>query len=203
MPAKLDRYVNLRWALDELFGRGLRSLRYLEVGTYDGRRAAQLLRHWNRMPGGPPAAYYGFDFFEDLTPEMSRAELSKSRPPPSLDAVRSMLRDTGAAVSLYKGNTRDTLPRIAPELPLMDLVFVDGGHSLETIASDWAALQPVIGEKTVVLLDDYYVGKDDFGCAALVGGLPIDFRVRLLDPVDTYEHTGLSIRMVRVVKDPA
>jgi hypothetical protein len=195
MARPVDRYTNLFIALDEIRDRALLpEIRILEVGTYDGSRARQLLDYW-----GSGTHYHGFDLFDALTPEMSAAEMSKSRLPPSRAAVRARLDRVGSSISLYQGNTRETLPSVVPTLGPMDLVFVDGGHSLDTIASDWSALQPAIAPGTVVLLDDYYENRDDFGCKRLVRGLdPARFRVTLLDPVDHYDHTGLDIRMVRV-----
>lgn len=197
---KTDRYANLDEALALLAGRGVRVLRFLEVGTYDGRRAAGLLTRWRaRYAPGEVPAYYGFDLFEDMTPALSRDELSKSRLPPRRDEVRRTLLRAGADVLLFRGNTRDTLPVAATSLPAMDLIFVDGGHSLETVASDWDAVKGLLAPHAIALFDDYYLNRDDYGCRPLVDALsPGEYRVTLLDPVDRYEHTGLAIRMVSV-----
>jgi predicted O-methyltransferase YrrM len=183
-------------------------LRYLEVGTYDGARACRLLKAWIERAPSAAATYHGFDLFEHLTPELSKAELSKSRLPPSQAEVLQRFRrevPDRVYLHLHQGNTRDTLPLAAKNLVAQDLIFLDGGHSLETIDSDWAALQPVISHQTTVLLDDYFENRDDVGCQRLVKRLQAEpklWNVTLLDPLDRVEHTNLDIRMVRVQRRP-
>jgi hypothetical protein len=206
----IDRYQNLFRTLDELGAAPELGghLSFLEIGTYDGVRAAQLLNHWLRNGDRRTASYVGFDLFENLTPEMSRAELSKSRLPPSR---REVLKRMGAALPkadrwrlrLLPGNTRETLPAFVAALGAGDrpsLVFMDGGHSPETVASDWACVRRLLGPRAVALLDDYYENREDFGCKPLVDGLAADpsLAVRVLDPADHVESTGLVIRMARV-----
>ena len=112
------------------------------------------------------------------------------------------LKRAGAKAMLYKGNTRVTLPRAAETLKPMNLVFQDGGHSLETTASDWEFAHRLLSPGGIYLFDDYYENRDDFGCRRLVETLARNpaYRVRLLDPVDYYDHTDLSVRMVRVTR---
>src|SRR4051794_24682948 len=87
--------------------------------------------------------YHGFDLFEMLT----EAELVKefSLRPPSRAEVQQRLERTGANIHLHQGYSRDTLKAWRPgngaNHPI-DFLFIDGGHSLETIASDWQDLTP-------------------------------------------------------------
>jgi hypothetical protein len=199
-----DRYQNLQNAMEEIAQRKNKHLRYLEVGTYDGHRARKLLADW--LERGPDyfANYAGFDLWEDMTPERNKEELSKSRLPPSMEQVRKLLSALGPRIGVYlnRGDTRKTLcgTLLAHYTPPFDLIFMDGGHSLDTVASDWSHLAHAVKPGTIVLLDDYYVNRDDVGCKPLVSALVKDpkYRVQLLDPVDHYEHTKLDIRMVRV-----
>jgi len=147
--------------------------------------------------------YVGFDLFEDLTEEQFRQEFSKR--PPSYDEVLQRLRATGADVRLVRGNTRDTLPRSADLLAQADFVFIDGGHSIETIRSDFGAVTGAVRSGTPVLLDDYYVDPgpelDGLGCQSIVDALDRRrFDVRLLEPVDVIERGSgpLKIRMALV-----
>jgi hypothetical protein len=177
-------------------------LRLLEVGTYDGNRAVQMLKHWNSLPGTLGAEYHGFDLFEQLTPEMSKQELSKSKLPPAMAVVQKKLDALPhVCVRLHAGNTCETLPVACESLPPMHLIFVDGGHSLSTIESDWQAVQLVMDRETITLFDDYYVNRDDYGCQhqiQVIAATMPRYTVELLDPLDHFEHTGLDIRMVRV-----
>ncbi len=203
------RYANLPRVLVSVAARKSEDpdplLRFCEIGTYNGHRAAAVLARWHAGGEGRRSHYYGFDLFEALTPELSRQELSKAKPPPSRADVRrqmeARLRPLGVdfAVDLFAGNTRDTLPRMLPLLPEMDLIFVDGGHSLETVASDWNAIAPALKFGTIVLFDDYYMNRLDFGCGPRLTSLdPERYEVTLLDPVDFVESSGLKIRMACV-----
>lgn len=202
----LNRYQNLVTVLDRLAARGTTHLRYLEVGTYDGARTEKLLRHWLAGDKVRSAAYWGFDLWEELTPEMSKAELSKSRLPPNESEVLKRLSGVPqCAIQLFKGNTRKTMPEICPGLPgPMGLIFVDGGHSLDSVASDWRSVRHLIGEGTTVLFDDYYENRLDYGCKRLVDKLTdvkwaTTYKVRKLDPVDDGAD-GLKIRMIEVTQ---
>lgn len=199
-----NRYDNLVQALDRIQARGQSHVTYLEVGTYDGRRALALARTWWRRSPEHSFNYHGFDLFEALTEERSRAEFSKAQRPPSRAAVSQSLTAAGLAHDLYPGDTRETLAAALPAILAAnppDLIFLDGGHSLETVASDWAALQPALGPETICLLDDYYVDRVDVGCKTLADSLdPAAYAVRLLDPLDVIDGSGLRIRMVEVAR---
>jgi len=65
--------------------------------------------------------YHGFDFF---------SHHSASR-------VGRRLDETGCRYRLYEGDTMNTLPEAAKTLPMMDLIFIDGGKSFREAVSDW------------------------------------------------------------------
>lgn len=205
---KLDRYEGLFACLEDMMAERRQDVTFLEVGTYNGKRAGDLCRYWREQTEGR-FTYIGFDLFEDLTPEMSKAELSKSTLPPSKAEVEGTLRKAGAnVITLIKGNTRETIPVFVETMNgsvIPDLIFVDGGHSLETIDSDWAALSQIVGPNTYVVFDDYYENKDDYGCKQLITRLKADadYAVELLTPVDKPVSTGLHIRMALVKKKAA
>lgn len=204
--SKLGRYANLFLALQELHVRMEPTLRLLEVGTYDGNRALSLFENWRKLAGPEAEIHYmGFDLWEDMTPERNVEELSKKRLPPQQSNVMRKLTSVegGANVKLVRGDTRKTLPRFVGQTtaypPLEpNLIYVDGGHSLETVASDWAAVCQLMTPKTIVLFDDYYLNKPGFGCQELIDGLRTPYVVSLLDPIDTIPDSGLQIRFARV-----
>ena len=59
---------------------------------------------------------------------------------------------------LIKGNTRDTLPSY-----VADFVYIDGGHSVATIRSDYEAVKG----SHVIVFDDYYRPDAKGGCPDL------------------------------------
>lgn len=175
----------------------------VEIGTWNGVHAAQMIGVAAARADVGSVRYVGFDLFEDLTEEQFQQEFSKR--PPSYEEVLGRLRGTGADVRLVRGNTRVTLPRSTDLLAQADFVFIDGGHSLETIRSDFDAVAGAVRPGTPILLDDYYVDPgpelDGLGCQSIVDALDRSrFEVRLLEPVDVIERGPglLKIRMALV-----
>jgi predicted O-methyltransferase YrrM len=77
------------------------------------------------------------------------------------------------------------------ELPVMDLIFIDGGHSYGTVKSDWNCCKQLMHHDTVVVFDDYVnpdaVKHEGYGVNAVVDEIDRDcFEVRLLNPVDSF-----------------
>lgn len=156
----------------------------LEVGTWNGDRATAMLNLC------PTAKYYGFDLFEDATPETDAAEFNVKRHHYRLHVLDKL---TGFDVQLYKGNTRETLAAFNEPV---DFVWIDGGHSVETIRSDWENVKRVLMPDAWVFFDDYFTGPIDttrLGCNSVVEGL----RHELLPIKDPVVGGGWT-QMVRV-----
>ena len=131
---------------------------------------------------------------------MASKEFSKSKIPPALEVVRGKLEKTNAEIHLYKGYTEDTLPKVVNELPKADFVFIDGGHSIETIENDWKYVQEVMDEKTIVIFDDYW-NREDAGCKKVIEGIDrTKFEVEILPIQDKFEKEWgiLEINFVKV-----
>jgi len=140
----------------------------LEIGVASGNTAIRLLEVTD-------ADYYGVDLFENLTLEMAKAELN-GKAVMSLEDVWEKLGAYHERVSLYRGNSRDILPALSQEWLddgiLFDLIFIDGGHSHETIASDYNCAEEIIAADGVIVFDDYYQnGAAGFGCNETVDEL--------------------------------
>lgn len=154
----------------------------VEVGTWNGLRAIMMateaLKHQKNVH------YDGFDLFESATDKTDSDELNVKPHMPVAD-VRKRLNDfaavnPGFTFKLHKGNTRRTLLRA--KLNGIDLAFIDGGHSIETIRSDYEALKSA---KAIVFDDFYKEGPDTdkFGCNNLVKDLPEALVLPQFDPV--------------------
>lgn len=137
----------------------------LEIGTWNGMRALQMLTLC------PTAKYYGFDLFEDANEQTDSEELNVKKHH-ALTMVADKL--AGFDVVLIKGNTRETLKNFNPPEKI-DFVWLDGGHSVGTIKSDWENVQRVIAPDAWVFFDDYIAGPaidtTRFGCNEIVKGL--------------------------------
>ena len=139
----------------------------LEVGTWDGERAIHLcelaLKHRDKV------TYFGFDLFEEATQESDLLELNV-KAHWSVDGVLykfKKLQETWGdrfEAHLFRGNTRETLPAAMAELARqgveIDFAFVDGGHSIETMRSDIAAVEAA----KVCVVDDYYRPDEQGRC---------------------------------------
>lgn len=197
------RYRNL---LLEVYRSRARNI--LEIGVYNGRNARHMIE--TAAIFRPPAeiGYHGFDLFELLTPEILEKEFSKQ--PLTEAQVHRKLAATGARVTLTKGFTQETLPAFlernaGPDREQFDLVFIDGGHASETIASDWSHVRELMGPRTTVLFDDYYLNdpKDvaGVGCRSLIDALDRSaYEVAILEPEDRFakDWGTLRVRMARV-----
>lgn len=168
--------------------------RILEIGTWNGNNARRLIEAAGQGRGESAIEYYGFDLFEDMDPGIFSDELSKW--PPSMKAVEKRLTASGAEVFLFKGNTKDTLPAQVDQLPPMDFIFIDGGHSLDTIQNDWSYAKQLMGDRTIVVFDDYYEDRGDYGCKNVIEAIDTsEFRVRVLPQTDTFQKPSGKLRI--------
>ena len=148
--------------------RETRPKRIIEVGTHNGDSAFIMCKNALRFTDDK-VHYIGFDVFDDATADNDAVE-KNGKGAGSLDHVNSRLQllsmqnDGRLTFEFIKGNTRDTLHGRSLEA---DLAFIDGGHSVETIAGDYEALK---GSK-IVVCDDYYdPPSEGFGCNFLADG---------------------------------
>jgi predicted O-methyltransferase YrrM len=174
------RYEQLLTAVREK-----RPMKILEVGTWNGGRAVEMLNLC------PAATYYGFDLFEDATRETDEEEMNVKA---HHYVDRVMDRLTGFDAHLFKGNTRETLAAFDEKI---DFVWLDGGHSIETIQSDWENVKRCLAPDAWVFFDDYYTGPEIdtnlFGCNLIVK----DLKHEVLPHADPVRGGGW-VQMVRV-----
>lgn len=176
------RYDQLRDLIDKAKPRTI-----LEIGTHNAVRACmmcvQALQHRGYVH------YTGYDLFEDATAETNKTEMN-GKGPGSLMLVKEKLASLhrvhpGFAYRLVKGNTRDTLHG---RTVIADFVFIDGGHSVETIRGDYEAVK----SSKVIVFDDYYLNganTSKFGCNEVIKELPHT----ILPHADSFG--GLSVKM--------
>ena len=192
------RYRNLLRAVYEG-----RCQRILEIGTYDGRHAAQMIETANIFYPRHEIEYYGFDLFDALTEEELVKEASKK--PPTYEVVKQKLEKIGAKIRLHLGYSHDTLPSFVAENQPIDLIFIDGGHSIQTISSDWENVKKIMRKNTVVIFDDYYSNQEPevkgIGCQTIIDALDRNaYQVEMLKPQDCFEKAWgtLRVNMVKV-----
>ena len=175
----------------------------MEIGTWNGVNSTQMIQTAQNIHNSEEVVYYGFDLWDDMDEDTFKHEVSKW--PPSYRKVEEKLNSTGAAIHLYKGNTLQTLPAFINNNSdiNIDLIFMDGGHSFDTIQSDWDSIRKIMKEHTVLLMDDYLVYPDDtepsWGCNRTVKSIDRSiWNVNIL-PRDDFIN-GKSFHIVEVTK---
>lgn len=143
--------------------RALNPETYIEIGCYrcDTMRAVANLG---------VRRIIGFDLFEDAEPHYAQLDesgagdedLPLEGPPVSYAEAQTM------GFEVYQGDTAETLkalPGMLIDGPV--LVFLDGGHSYETVNSDWEKIQEALPGATVIFDDTSYPGV-----AEVLRGIP-------------------------------
>ena len=141
---------------------------FLEIGVFHGvtsRNVCDLLYSIH----GDDFKFTGIDLFDlnilkdDYAPSFKFSNPLKNfyynyiirLNPYSLESVQKLLRKYKNNVNIIKGNSHKILKEIT--LDNFDYVFLDGGHSYETVIGDLKCLTKVIENNGVIFCDDYDV----------------------------------------------
>ena len=146
---------------------------FLEIGVFTGvtaRNVCELLYSINNKD----FFYLGIDLFEDfheaisneVIPEFLVEKQNFSNPLKSLvynfllkeklnslDSVSKFLKKFQNNIELKKGNSLSILPKI--DLKIFDMIFVDGGHSYETVKFELDIILKNIKHNCLGVCDDY------------------------------------------------
>ena len=77
----------------------------------------------------------------------------------SIESVQKLLQEYSQNIKLIAGDTNKVLREM--DLHKIDFVFLDGGHSYETVFNDLSILYETMkGQKKIILCDDY--GKESY-----------------------------------------
>jgi len=180
----------------------------LEIGTSSGETAIGMIKLAGEAEGEKNIRYFGIDLFDSGKPDQWEAEFTGGYVPPKMAVVKARLEtETQATITLAEMDSRE-LPRLSPESwPPIDLMFIDGGHSLETIKSDWEFAKTSMHENTVVVLDDYFPELPFIGAKAVVDAIDRSvYAVKIMPEIDDYTHPFGRLRTQLVIvrfKKPA
>jgi len=200
----LLHFPGVPYRYDQLFAevKKVRPKNIMEIGVWTGERARKMIGVASRFHPKGSLHYYGFDLFESMDNEKFTKEVSKQ--PPTIKIVEEKLKKTRANIHLYKGDTVMVLPDQEATLPKMDIVFIDGGHSLETIANDWFYVSKLLHQGSVVIFDDYWQNRLDAGSKVTVDLIDKEeYSVVILPIIDSFPKTAfghLSIQLAKVTK---
>jgi len=140
--------------------------RIMEIGVADGENAKRMVMAASNNFPVEMVEYYGFDLFGwNGDAHMRR--------------VNKKLEETGCKFKLFRGDSTITLPKLVEELPMMDLIFIDGGHSYPTVKSDWENSKNLMHDETAVFFHNY----DFSGPKRVVDSIPREeYDVKIIYP---------------------
>jgi len=172
----------------------------IEIGVYRGVRAKEMIQAAQIF--NKNIEYFGFDLFEMINKKIQRKELSKI--PYSKKDIKNNLSKY-AKVRLFKGYTSKTLNMLKNKK--VDLIFIDGGHRLDTIKNDWYKSIKFQKKNTIIIFDDYYLDNKkiirNFGCNLVVNKIDEKkYSKKLFFFTDRFVHLKqrLNIKMVLLKK---
>jgi len=146
---------------------------FLEIGVFTGVTARNVCELLSLINNGK-FYYLGIDLFEDfedaisteVVPEFLIKKQNFSNPLKSLvynfllreklnslESVSKFLKKFGKNIELKKGNSLDILKKI--DLKIFDMIFVDGGHSYETVKFELNIILKNVNDNCLVICDDY------------------------------------------------
>ncbi len=145
---------------------------FLEVGVFCGVTARNVCDLLNTIHSGY-FKYIGIDLFGDKAPEDEKVpnylkKQSFSNPIKNLfyniilrenlnsyESVQKFLKDFSKNITLIKGNSNEILKHL--DIENTDFVFLDGGHSFETVFNDLNLVFNKISSNkdAIILCDDY------------------------------------------------
>ena len=163
-----------------------RPKKILEIGVYNGRRSLNMIEAAKIF--SKDVHYYGFDLFEDSNKSIIKRERSKTAS--RINDILKLL-SKHAKVFLFKGFTKQTLKRFAKKNKArVDFAFIDGGHKVETIASDYYYCKRICKKKSIIVFDDFYSlnqpNTKKFGSNKIFFKLKDRQKIKLLPLEDKY-----------------
>ena len=157
---------------------------FVEVGVFQGvtsRNVCEKLYEIHKEN----FLFHGIDIFEDTNVNIDNKEMTIkhnkiSNPFKhlifnlilkknlfSINSIYEFLKKFKLNVQLYKGFSETELPKI--DMSLIDMIFLDGGHSYETVRSDLSLILKGIKKNKIIICDDY--DQVDYGVKKAVDEL--------------------------------
>tara|TARA_R110000824_G_scaffold150353_7_gene320947 strand:+ start:264 stop:815 length:552 start_codon:yes stop_codon:yes gene_type:complete len=125
-----------------------------EIGIHKGGTSKQFIELF--APRVNKLTFYGYDIFDGEVPDLQfhkRERNAKGSPPLRIveQTFRRMKRDyPNVDYKLHKGLTTDTL-----KPTVFDFVYIDGGHSYETVKHDYEQVK----DSKLIVFDDVKINN--------------------------------------------
>ena len=143
---------------------------FLEVGVFQGVTSRNVCEKLNEI-NKEDFTFHGIDIFEDTNNKIDNQEMTTkhnriSNPFKhlifniilkkklfSLESIHDFLKKFKKNVKLYKGFSDTELLKI--DMSKIDMVFLDGGHSYETVKNDISIILSGMKKGKIIICDDY------------------------------------------------
>lgn len=182
----------------------------MEIGTSSGFTAVEMIRHASMKHNGNESVikYYGVDLFEALGPLSRDVEFTGNYLSNKENAAKYITENTKAQIHLIAGNSTSKTVRdqIMSYWPEMDLIYIDGGHSIPTVIADWNLAMSMIAPNGVIIFDDYFSEMPFIGCKTVIDNVidKNEWDVQISEEKDEYAHPfgHLTTQLVIVKRHP-
>lgn len=159
---------------------------FLEIGVLEGATSRNICELLNKI-NNKKFNYFGIDLFGDDLMENNSKEFTPisykinnplkwiyfklilKMEPNSKECVEHLLKKFKHCTNIFKGYSKDVLKKI--DLEKINFVFLDGGHSYETVREDLNILINNLKENSIILCDDYNI--DHYGVKRAVDEIKI------------------------------
>jgi len=183
------------------------SLSILEIGVARAANALRMLAFADSLGG--QAKYVGIDLFDSITPEQFRlSHCVENKRPWSREVTLNLLQEQlGPQIALrcylFEGLSGAVLPVLHAQDFRYDLIFIDGGHDYEAVATDWHWSQQLLNPEGTIVFDDF----PNWGVRGVVAEIDRKrWRVDILPHTDVFhgepsveEPRGIRMHMLAAV----
>mgnify|MGYP001158533080 FL=1 len=164
---------------------------FLEIGVLEGVTSRNICELLNKIHDGN-FNFTGIDLFgedENLNNQKEYTPISKkiSNPlkwiyfnlilrmtPNSKECVEHLLKKFKKSINLYRGYSKNVLAQI--DLKNIDFVFLDGGHSYQTVREDLKILTSNLKKNSIIICDDYNISH--YGVKKAVDEIKADYEFK-------------------------
>ena len=124
----------------------------LEIGVDEGENAIRLISELSKKVTPSDIRYVGVDLFSLMSSDIAFKEASQV--PKSKQDIEFLLASKFPNISfeLFEGNSNEILNNIKEKF---EFIFIDGGHSYETVKKDLEISESLISVGGIIILDDY------------------------------------------------
>ena len=178
----------------------------LEIGVFNGVRSKQLIQAAKIF--NKKVIFYGFDLFNIMIGNKKLKENEASKFPLTKNEIKKKLLKINNTNYLFEGFSTITLKKFTKKNKKIDYIFIDGGHSVNTILSDWNCAKKMMHDNSIVIFDDYYLGIKNkikkIGCNTIIDKIDKKkFIVKKLPFTDYFDKNGVKvgIKMILVKKN--